>query len=82
MPSEHDYWFPAKRYGWGWGLPSRWQGWVVLVVFLVLIWLETRFFHPAKEPATFALAVALTSLAFVAVCWFKGEPPRWRWGKD
>lgn len=23
-------WFPAKRYGWGWGLPVTWQGWVVL----------------------------------------------------
>ena len=26
-------WFPAKRYGYGWGLPSRWQGWVVMLVF-------------------------------------------------
>jgi hypothetical protein len=24
------YWFPAKRYGWGWGLPVTWQGWAVL----------------------------------------------------
>ena len=21
-----DIRFPAKRYGWGWGLPSAWQG--------------------------------------------------------
>lgn len=27
---QASYWFPAKRYGWGWGLPSSWQGWVVL----------------------------------------------------
>ena len=82
MSSEHDYWFPAKRYGWGWGLPSRWQGWVVLVAYLVVIWLDTRFFRPHEEPVTFALLVALSSLALVAVCWLKGEPPRWRWGKD
>jgi len=26
MQTERDYWFPAKRYGWGWGIPNRWQG--------------------------------------------------------
>ena len=29
---KHDnppYWFPAKRYGYGWGLPHTWQGWIV-----------------------------------------------------
>ena len=31
--SEKEYWFPAKKYGWGWGLPSTWQGWVVYCVY-------------------------------------------------
>jgi hypothetical protein len=31
------YWFPEKRYGWGWGTPSRGEGWAVLTAFLVLI---------------------------------------------
>jgi hypothetical protein len=26
------YWFHAKRYGYGWGLPATWEGWVVLVL--------------------------------------------------
>ena len=34
---EHPYWFPAKRYGWGWGVPNTWQGWVVVAVFAALI---------------------------------------------
>ena len=25
-PDPPRYWFPAKRYGWGWGPPSTWQG--------------------------------------------------------
>jgi hypothetical protein len=25
---------------------------------------------------------ALLTVALVAVCWLKGEPPRWRWGDD
>jgi hypothetical protein len=32
MPDPPRYWFPAKTYGWGWGLPSTWEGWLVLVV--------------------------------------------------
>ena len=28
------YWFPAKRYGWGWGPPATWQGWAVLAAFV------------------------------------------------
>ena len=53
MPNDQRYWFPAKRYGWGWGFPRTWQGRVVLAVYVILI----------------------------AVCWAKGEPPRWRWGE-
>ena len=25
------YWFPAKSYGFGWGLPITWQGWLVFL---------------------------------------------------
>jgi hypothetical protein len=25
MTRDDRYWFPAKRYGWGWGLPPRWR---------------------------------------------------------
>ena len=82
MSTEHEYWFPAKRYGWGWRLPSCWQGWAVLVTYFALIGLDIRLFPPARGPFTFALIVALLSVALVAVCWLKGEPPRWRWGKD
>jgi hypothetical protein len=82
MSTEHEYWFPAKRYGWGWGLPSCWQGWGVLVTYFGLIALDIRLVPPVQGPFTFALFVALLSVALVAVCWLKGDPPRWRWGKD
>jgi hypothetical protein len=82
MPSEHDYWFPAKRYGWGWGLPVRWQGWVVLAVYCALIAWAVLHFRPHREPWAFVLVVTGLSVALLAVCWLKGEPPRWRWGED
>lgn len=33
MNDEPTFWFRAKRYGWGWGLPVRWQAWVVLIAY-------------------------------------------------
>ena len=35
--NEKDIWFPAKKYGFGWGLPVRWQGWIVLLIYTMLI---------------------------------------------
>ena len=34
---EKDYWFPTRKYGWGWGLPTRWQGWLVYGAALLLL---------------------------------------------
>ena len=36
MKKGKDIWFPAKKFGWGWGLPKVWQGWVVLVTCLAV----------------------------------------------
>jgi len=80
MDRKQAYWFPAKRYGWGWGIPNRWQGWVVLAVYLVLIGAAVLFVHPDQKPFAFAALVVLLTLVLMAVCWAKGEPPRWRWG--
>jgi hypothetical protein len=74
------YWFPAKRYGWGWGLPVAWQGWVVLGVYLVLVLAGIPFVNSAARVLLFVLYVAALSLVLVAICWRTGEPPRWRWG--
>ena len=32
--NPEGYWFKRKLYGWGW-TPARWQGWVVLVVYII-----------------------------------------------
>jgi hypothetical protein len=41
-------WFPAKRYGWGWGLPSAWQGWVVLISYFALVFGGIPFIQVTK----------------------------------
>jgi len=34
---KKEIWFPTKRYGYGWGLPIRWQGWIVLLSYVILV---------------------------------------------
>ena len=74
------YWFPAKRYGWGWGLPITWQGWVVMIVWTLVVIVVAPFAGPNKHPALFALFMGVMLAILVAICYAKGEPPRWRWG--
>ena len=81
MTERPKYWFPAKRYGWGWRLPSVWQGWAVLAAFFVLLALGAAIFLPSQRHIAFVAYSALLSLLLVAVCWVKGEPPKWRWGE-
>jgi len=76
------YWFPAKRYGWGWGLPVTWEGWAVLAAFLALVALDALLFPPRTASAACIAGVLGLSGMLVVVCWLKGEPPRWRWGDD
>jgi hypothetical protein len=79
MNDPNAYWFRAKRYGWGWGLPSSAAGWVFFLTWLAtllvgLVWLR-RF-----SGLLAALFLAVMTALLVVVCYAKGEPPSWRWG--
>jgi hypothetical protein len=78
---EPRYWFPAKRYGWGWGLPITWQGWIVFGVYFALFVIGVFLFPPRGHTGAFVAYVVLITAGLVVVCYVKGEPPRWRWGK-
>jgi drug/metabolite transporter (DMT)-like permease len=80
MQSDAKYWFPSKRYGWGWGLPIVWQGWLVFAVFFAMVLAGVFLFPPRQMLAAYLFYIAVLSVALLGVCWFKGEPPRWRWG--
>lgn len=82
MTEKTIYWFPAKRYGWGWGVPNTWQGWLVLAVYSAGLFLSSLLLNPQTYPKSFSIAVVLLSAILIAVCWKTGEPPRWRWGKE
>jgi hypothetical protein len=81
MPDPRNpYWFRAKRYGWGWGLPATWQGWAVLISWITLLAVVSPFLAMWHLPLFFAFET-LMIVALIAICYAKGEPPRWRWGK-
>jgi hypothetical protein len=82
VPEERTYWFPAKRYGWGWGLPNAWQGWLVLAAFVGLLVIGSLVFPPHRQIGPFLAVVAVLCALLTGVCWLKGEPPRWHWGDE
>jgi hypothetical protein len=77
--NETRYWFPAKRYGWGWGLAATWEGWLVFVTYLGLVFACAFLVFPHSRAVGFSL-IGLLSLALVLICYTKGEPSGWRWG--
>ncbi len=75
-----EIWFPAKRYGWGWGVPCTWQGWAVLITYVGLIVLASIIVRPDLHMKWWFACIIGLSLLLIVVCWWKGERPSWRWG--
>ncbi len=82
MSENQKYWFPAKRYGWGWGMPATWQGWTVFVLFFVFVLLGAFVFLPSRGPLVFVGYCAGLCVILLLICLIKGEPPRWRWDDE
>jgi hypothetical protein len=83
MQENHKrVWFPAKKYGWGWGLPCAWQGWVALAIWVALLsGGPVLFLRSGLSGLWFGWAI-LMAIGFFILCLIKGEKPRWHWGKD
>ena len=79
MSDDSRYWFPAKRYGWGWGPPIAWQGWVVLFVWFAVI-AAMAFALMPRHRMGFLFSVLAMTVLLVFICFAKGELPAWRWG--
>ncbi len=79
MRNDGQYWFPAKRYGWGWGPPTCWQGWAVLLIWFAAIVVAAIRSIPGHL-VTFLSFNLLMVVLLLLICYAKGEPPAWRWG--
>jgi hypothetical protein len=75
-----SYWFPAKRYGWGWGPPTRWQGWVVLLLWAAALLEGLYLLRHGRQQLPFRIAfISIMIIILTLVCYWKGEPPNRRW---
>ena len=77
-------WFRAKRYGWGW-YPVTWQGWLVLLGFLVLDFgnvyrLELNHRSSPKTVNEFLIETVILVTGLIWICYKTGEKPGWQWG--
>ena len=76
------FWFPVKRYGWGWGLPVRWQGWLVFVSYLALMGAALYYFMGQRNGVGLLASTLVLTLVLVVIVFAKGERPvGWRWGR-
>lgn len=81
--NPNGYWFKRKLYGWGW-TPARWQGWLVIFVFLGII-CAISFTLPrdnasAYDMTQFFVELFIAIAALILICYKTGERPRWQWG--
>lgn len=85
--NPQGYWFKRKLYGWGW-VPVRWQGWVTIAFFILLIISDSVTMEASTEGGDptemqllwFFVRLIITVTALIIICYWKGEKPRWQWG--
>lgn len=87
-----NYWFKPKNYGWGFGVPIAWQGWIAWAGFLSLIIasyvVETHFFIKGIKESLrsdlryFAEVFIITASFHIAIKNKIEGGLKWRWGND
>ncbi|MBI3888878.1 hypothetical protein HY311_03785 [Candidatus Nomurabacteria bacterium] len=83
--NPEGYWFKRKLYGWGW-TPAKWEGWMVIFIFLLLILLVAWSLGSNPMPTDWDIDLYFTKIILlvallILVCYKKGEKPKWQWGK-
>jgi hypothetical protein len=72
------YWFPAKKSGWGWGRPTSWHGWAVLLVFATFVVGGIPLIQVRYGNLAYLAYVVVCDAILVAICWLTGEPTAWK----
>jgi hypothetical protein len=75
---KKNYWFTVKRYGYG-ATPCTWQGWVVLLFFLLLLMGMAILFSENTVLFAFASVVLVFMIIFISK-YMSDDVWKWRWG--
>ena len=68
--SKTRFWFAAKRFGIGWGIPVTWQGWATVIAYAALL---SAGMTKLPTGESRLLCLILLSVALIAVVVWKGE---------
>ena len=76
MKTSPKTWFPAKTVGYGWGMPTCWQGRVVVGLYFALLIAGALILlrEPRNAGYYFGYMLGLTGV-MIFICWLKGENP-------
>ncbi len=75
----NDPWFPAKKFGYGAGLPFKWQGWALLLSHMAVIIGVAFLLKDSPMPfVPLALFIALAPMPIYAA--HTEGKWKWRWG--
>lgn len=77
MMDEDDVWFEQKRFGYGAGLPVKWQGWALLLGFIAVI-VGLNAFLRDRHPALLVAIILLTTVPVVVIA-ARHTRGGWRW---
>ena len=81
------YWFRPKRYGWGYGLPLTWQGWLLMAAHIGVIITATLLIIPEDDADVRVIdvlllfaVIGLATAVMMAIASNHAPPMKWRWG--
>ena len=72
-------WFTIKKYCLGWGLPSTWEGWVLLTEYFICISYMTLkiYSDPGPQEGTpYIIGVTTATVALIAISWMTSDHPK------
>jgi len=79
--NDNPEWFAPKRYGYGAGLPISWQGWAVMLSFMLIALADALLFAARPLILIAVLIPAIATLLVITARTTRGGW-RWRWGEE
>ena len=80
--SDEDEWFAPKRLGYGAGLPIAWQGWALMIGFIVVTAVAGVLLVPRHTGLFVVIAVLGAIVLSVVAAQHTRGGWKWRWGGE